>query len=231
MHLYDAIEIEQEQTMPNEPPPPQKKRPRTHVEINEYRRNSLVAGALRSLAEYGVAGTTVSTICTAAGSSRGLLGHYFSNKDDVIVAAFQHVFGQLTGLVKESIEEVKGTSVEKLSALPSALFGKPVFTELNQTVFLALWHETRFNKQVRSANRQLYRDYIIRIQQMFTAAADEVGAQIDTHQAALGFIALSDGLWLGLSIHDDVMPSQQAVEICQKYILRELQLGQNGCGI
>ena len=50
------------------------KRPRTHAEINEYRRRTLIEGALRSLAERGVAGTTVATISKEAGASRGLLG-------------------------------------------------------------------------------------------------------------------------------------------------------------
>lgn len=211
--------------MQRNPKPAQTERPRTHAEINEYRRKSLVEGALRSLAEHGVSGTTVSTICKAAGSSRGLLGHYFSSKDEVMVAALQYLFGQISSLVKQSIEQVDGTPVDKLRALPTALFTEPVFTQLNRTAFLALWHETRFNKQVRMANRQLYRDYITRTHQLFRAAAEDVGVQIDSRQAALGFIAISDGLWLGLSIHDDVIPNHQAVEICQNYITRELELG------
>ncbi|WP_272010816.1 TetR family transcriptional regulator C-terminal domain-containing protein [Roseovarius sp. ZX-A-9] len=201
-----------------------KQRPRTHAEINEYRRKSLVEGALRSLAEYGVSGTTVSTICTAAGSSRGLLGHYFATKDEVMVAALEYLFGQISLMVKESLDKFDGTAVEKLHQMPSVLFTAPVFTQLNRTAFLALWHETRFNDQVRVANRQLYRNYILRVERMFTAAARELGLKIDARRAALGLIAVSDGLWLGLSIHDDVITGEQAIEICQNYITRELKL-------
>ena len=199
-------------------------RPRTHAEISEFRRNALIEGAISSLAEFGVAGTTVSTICTAAGSSRGLLGHYFATKDDVMVAALQHLFGRISQSVQKSIAQAGGTAVQQLQAIPAALFAKSVFTDLNRTAFLALWHETRFNDQVRKANRELYRDYINRMDAMFAAAATELEVEIDSRRAALGLIGLSDGLWLGLSIHDDVLTRQQVIDMCDDYISRELRL-------
>ncbi|MCZ4351019.1 TetR family transcriptional regulator C-terminal domain-containing protein [Roseovarius aestuarii] len=199
-------------------------RPRTHAEINEYRRRAFVEGALRSLAERGVSGTTVTTICKAAGSSRGLLGHYFANKDDVMVAALQHLFGRISVSIKEALNKCDGSAIEKLLAMPAALFSAPVFTDLNRTAFLALWHETRFNDKVRAANRQLYNDYVLRTERMVADAANDIGADIDTRNVALGFIALSDGLWLGLSIHDNVITGEQAIGLCQDYFKRELGL-------
>ena len=141
-----------------------------------------------------------------------------------MVAALEYLFGQISLMVKESLDKFDGTAVEKLHQMPSVLFTAPVFTQLNRTAFLALWHETRFNDQVRVANRQLYRNYILRVERMFTAAARELGLKIDARRAALGLIAVSDGLWLGLSIHDDVITGEQAIEICQNYIARELKL-------
>ncbi|WP_198389294.1 TetR/AcrR family transcriptional regulator [Roseovarius faecimaris] len=197
------------------------KRPRTHPEINEYRRRTLIEGALRSLAEHGVSGTTVSTISKSAGASRGLLGHYFENKDEVMVAALEYLFGRIAETVRAVVETTEGAT-NKLLAVPASLFSAATFTELNRTAFLALWHETRFNAKVRAANRRLYRDYIIRMELLVRAAAEEQGVKIDARQVALTFIALSDGLWLGLSIHDDVLTGDQAVAICQGHIKREL---------
>lgn len=204
---------------------PATKRPRTHVEINEFRRNAFVEGAIRSLAEFGVAGTTVSTICKAAGSSRGLLGHYFASKDEVMVAALQHLFGGISRSVQESTAQNGGTAIDRLQAIPAALFAPSVFTELNRTAFLALWHETRFNEKVRKANRELYRGYIKRMESMFAAAAEELALDIDTRRSALGLVGLTDGLWLGMSIHDDVLTRQQVIDMCHDYISRELRLG------
>jgi len=59
---------------------------------------------------------------------------------------------------------------------------------------------------------------------MFAAAAAELEVEIDSRRAALGLIGLSDGLWLGLSIHDDVLTRQQVIDMCDDYISRELRL-------
>lgn len=200
-----------------------KDRPRKQADIKEYRRISLVEGAIRSLAERGVAGTTVSTICAEAGSSRGLIGHYFNGKDEVLVAALHHLFGKLRQSIGESLKVAGDSAAQRLRALPSALFAPETFTQVNRTAFLSLWHETRFNDQVRSANRTLYRDYVARIDRMFADAALELGVKLDTRRAALGFIALSDGVWLDMSIHDDVLSTRQAIELCEDYIARALQ--------
>ncbi len=201
-----------------------KTRPRTHAEINEYRRKSFVEGAIRSLAEHGVSGTTVASICKQAGSSRGLLGHYFSTKDEVMVAALQHLFSQISGSIKTSLDRQDATATQKLLTLPEFLFAPAIFTDLNRTAFLALWHETRFNPHVRKANRQLYRDYINRVERMVDAAAKETGISVDARRITLSFVAISDGLWLGLSIHDDVISGEQAIEICRDLLLRELRM-------
>lgn len=141
-----------------------------------------------------------------------------------MVAALQHLFGKISDSVRGTVDSMEGAATDRLLAVPVSLFARATFTELNRTAFLALWHETRFNEKVRKANRQLYRDYIIRMDQMVRAAAQERGVKIDEKQVALGFIALSDGLWLGLSIHDDVLTGEQAVILCQDYLRRELRM-------
>ncbi len=211
-------------TMPDSPANKARKRPRTHPEINEYRRRTLVEGALRSLAARGVAGTTVATISKEAGASRGLLGHYYETKDDVMVASLQHLFNRVAGLVRDHVGNVQGGAKEKLLAVPAAMFSAPAFTQLHRTAFLALWHETRFNEKVRKANRKLYRDYMLRMETMVRAAAAELGTKVDPRNVALSYIALSDGLWLGMSIHDDMLTGAQAVAMCQDHLKRELSM-------
>lgn len=199
-------------------------RPRTQPEINEYRRRALMDGAIQSMAENGVAGTTVQTICRAAGASRGLIGHYFDSKEALIAAALKHLFDGVAAEVRRSVEALpEDQAVKRLKAVPTALFSAKVFSPLNRDAFLSFWHEVRFNELVRTANRELYRAYIRRMEDLFAAAAAERGIKINARRAALGFIALSDGLWLGLSIHDQLLSPAQARDLCHLYI--EEQLG------
>lgn len=199
-------------------------RPRTHAEINEFRRRALMEGAIESMAKYGVAGTTVQTICALAGASRGLIGHYFDSKEALMAEALKHLFSQVAEHVGAQIEAGPDTSpVGRLKAMPAALFSPKVFTRINRDAFLSFWHEVRFNEMVRKTNKQLYLDYTNRMETLFTDAAAQTGVPIDARKAALGLIGLTDGLWLGLSIHGQLVSREQAVEMCLLFI--DSQLG------
>lgn len=193
-------------------------RPRTQAEINEYRRQLLIEGTIKSMAERGVAGTTVRSICADAGNSRGLIGHYYANKEELVAEAFRHLFSAVTRHVMDVQARAGERAVDRLRAIPKAVFSLPVFTETNRAAFLAFWHEIRFNPAVRAINAELYRDYTKRTRVLFAQAAEECGVDIDHHGAASGLVALIDGMWLELSIDEKMVSRGKAVELCIRYI-------------
>lgn len=207
-------------TMPKSP------RPHTQIEINEYRRQALIEGTIRSMAERGVAGTTVRSICSDAGNSRGLIAHYYESKEELIAAAFLHLFTTVSRQVRDAQMRAGGTAVELLKAVPKFIFSPPVFTEMNRSAFLAFWHEIRFNPAVRKVNSKLYLDYTRRMQALFSDAAKECAVEIDVRAAAIGMIALIDGMWLELSIDDKAVSRGKAIEICQRFIEQQLGMHQ-----
>ena len=201
-------------------------RPKTQVEINEYRRQLLIEGTIKSMAERGGAGTTVRSICADAGNSRGLIGHYYESKEELVAEAFRHLFRNVSRQVMEAQARVGGSALERLKAIPRFVFAPPVFSDLNRAAFLAFWHEIRFNPAVRKVNGELYADYTRRTQILFAQAADECGVDIDHRSAAIGLVALVDGLWLELSINDKVVSRNKGIEICLQYIDRQLGLAE-----
>jgi TetR/AcrR family transcriptional regulator, transcriptional repressor of bet genes len=200
------------------------KRPRTQPEINRFRRQALIEGTIRSLARHGVAGTTVRTICDGAGSSRGLIGHYYESKEELLAVAFCHLFEKISNHVRGAQASMGDSALARLRATPAAVFSPGVCSELHRNAFLAFWHEIRFNEAVRNANRKLYRDYVRHMTALFADAAVECGARIDHGSAAVGLIGLIDGLWLSLSITGRTMTRKQAVGICCDYIDKSLGL-------
>jgi len=202
--------------------PKSMERPRKQPEINEFRRAALMDGMIQSLAEFGVAGTTVRTICDAAGVSRGLINHYYDAKEDLMAAALRHLFGQISETVGKRLDAVGDRATDRLRAFPKALFHPNVFTERNRTAFLCFWHEARFNDKVRLVNKDLYVGYAARLERLFSDAAQECQVSIDAKAAADGLIGLSDGLWLGLSIHDTRIRAKNAADTCIRFIDREL---------
>jgi AcrR family transcriptional regulator len=198
-------------------------RPRTHPAINDYRRRALMEGTIQSMAENGVAFTTIQTISTAAEASRGLIAHYFGSKEVLVSEAFKYLFRSVSAQVSERvIASGAQTANERLKAVPEALFSAKIFTKRNRDAFLSFWHEVRFNTLMRKANEELYQAYIQNMETLFADAAAEKDVVIDPHRAALGLIALSDGLWLGLSIHGQSLSPTEAIELCQRYIEERL---------
>lgn len=198
-------------------------RPHTHAEINEYRRKALIEGTIKSLSEHGVGGTTVRSICAEAGSSRGLIGHYFESKEHLLEAAFRHLYTTVANHVVKAQKKAGEDPHAKLLALPQSVFSSAVFTPLIRNAFLTFWHEIRFNPLVREANREVYGEYLHRTELLFSQASKERGLEINPKQAAIGLITMIDGLWLSLSIYDRLTSRESAVATCQQFI--DLQLG------
>ncbi|MDA1070378.1 MAG: transcriptional regulator BetI [Proteobacteria bacterium] len=203
-------------------------RPGTQPEINEFRRQRLMEATIALLAEKGVAGATVRAITTAAGTSHGLIGHYYASKDELLVAALDHLFTAVAAEIARQVARAGEEPLARLKAVPRAMFSPQVFTETSSSAFLALWHEIRFNEVVREANRQLYVGYRNRSLAQFRAAAEKLGIAIDAEGAATGLIALIDGLWLELAIGAGSTTRQKAVVICHDYIDHQLGLRPDG---
>jgi TetR/AcrR family transcriptional repressor of bet genes len=199
-----------------------KQRPSTQPEINEYRRRVLMEATIDMLAKKGVAGATVRAITTAAGTSHGLIGHYYASKDDLLVAALQHLFARLGHGIDRAVAAA-ADPVARLHAWPQAMFSPSVFTPTNRAAFLAFWHEIRFNPPVREANRRLYVGYRERCEALFAKAGAALGRDIDSEHAAVGLIALVDGLWLDLSIEVGLVTREGAIKLCQDFIDQRLK--------
>jgi AcrR family transcriptional regulator len=62
---------------------------KTKAEQALMRRNQIIDTALKLFAEKGFSNTTIKDISEAAGTSLGLMYHYFAGKDELLVAIFE----------------------------------------------------------------------------------------------------------------------------------------------
>lgn len=193
-------------------------RPRTHAEINRYRRRKLIDATLKSLAEKGVAGTSVRTICGGEAGSRGLIGHYFKGKEELLAVSFEELLARLTRAIKAAQARCGDDPRARLLALPRAMFSPEVFNPVHRDALLAFWHEIRFNEAVRRTNQAMYSDYIEDVTRLLAAAAKKGRQRLDARSTALGLVALIDGLWLQMSINEESLTRNQAISLCIHYI-------------
>jgi AcrR family transcriptional regulator len=66
-----------------------KEKKMTKAEQALIRRNQIIDAALKLFAEKGYAKTTTKDISEAAGTSMGLMYHYFASKDELLIAVFE----------------------------------------------------------------------------------------------------------------------------------------------
>lgn len=70
----------------------------------EERRRQILQGVIAVVAEHGVLGATVARIAAAADVSEGTLYVHFASRNEMLVAALDSIFMQMSGLIESSPE-------------------------------------------------------------------------------------------------------------------------------
>jgi len=70
----------------------------------------LLTGALQTLTEHGIAGTSARTIATAAGVNQALVFYHFGSVDELLAAACRHGAEQRVALYRDRLAQVSSLS-------------------------------------------------------------------------------------------------------------------------
>lgn len=83
-------------------------------EKNKQTKRRIMDAALKEFSERGYGASSVNTICSAEGVSKGIVYHYFENKDELFLACVEECFDLLTKYLREKIKAEETASEEKL---------------------------------------------------------------------------------------------------------------------
>jgi TetR/AcrR family transcriptional repressor of bet genes len=198
------------------------KRPTTQPEINEFRRKSLKAAALRVIAVHGYENATVERIAIEAGVSRGLVNHYFASKDDLLLLAYHSLMDRVTAETRKAALR-RNAAVDQMLAIIDAIFGAGVFDQVSRDAYLAFWGASRSSASLRKATREHYHQYHRNMRSLAKRAGQDHGLGVDADRLATGLIGLIDGMWLQLSLGVAGVSPGKAVAICRNYVTERLQ--------
>ncbi|WP_282607611.1 TetR family transcriptional regulator C-terminal domain-containing protein [Pelagibius sp. Alg239-R121] len=193
-------------------------RPRTQPEIRVYRRQALLRAALEAVAQHDIAGATVDRICRLAGASRGLIGHYFSGKEELLVATLKAWFDEGLEKKREVIAAADLEPHEKLRRIVRLSFTPPTYRPAVIGAMQAFVNASRSMPAYREPLKRFSQSWQALTAPLFNEAAKLRGCRCDAEQAAVGLLMLLDGLWGSLAVGKDNMTVERAIKICDDYL-------------
>jgi TetR/AcrR family transcriptional regulator, transcriptional repressor of bet genes len=185
------------------------------------RRRDLIEGAIGSIADLGYNNISFQTICEAAGVSRGLIGHYFDSKSDLLQEVFRLLVSEFIEESRRSVHEAGEDPVRRLLALVKF---STRWNDARSKVWLAYYAAAKWSPAMLEVYIPRWRRFRRQTEELIAKAARQRGVELDARIAALTLCQLLDGLWLGGVMDPKAYTFQDAERACRDYLARLLEL-------
>lgn len=191
----------------------------TRAKAEPIRRAALLKATIAEIGDQGSLGVTVAQIARRAGMSSALAHHYFGTKDDIFLAAMQHILSVYGAEVREALVSARGPRA-RLEAIVRAGFGPSNFHEPVIASWLNFWVMARHN----AGAARLLRIYEGRLRSNLLANLRPlVGARAG--DSAERIASLIDGVYLRQSVRRDAADGDHAAQLVLAAIDNELKGG------
>jgi TetR/AcrR family transcriptional repressor of bet genes len=178
--------------------------------IQEIRKEELIVATLKSIRKHGFLNSTINTISEESGLSRGLISHYFENKDDLLILSHQYYLQNIDDYFRHVVLSTKtGHFGKLLYSMWVPFLRETTYERIGIHYFSAAW----ILPDVLKVHRDLWGRYRANIQRRIAAASRERGIVLDARLAAIALTQLADGLWLGW-----VMEESYTQEDCRRIL-------------
>jgi TetR/AcrR family transcriptional regulator, transcriptional repressor of bet genes len=182
------------------------------------RRSDLQEAAIRCIADKGYAAVTVAMICDDAGFSRGLIGHYFKGKDELVLEAISRSTTQLAEATRRLVGDAGSDPVDRLHAIVHSSFSAPGFTAKQAAVWTALAGNAKWSPPLGDMYRQLWRDLRAGITALFERAAAQRNRALNADAASLMFCRMIEGFWVGWAADPSMMTVAESESACHTLV-------------
>lgn len=85
-------------------------------EKNALTRQRILDAAVKEFSEKGYSGASLNTVCAEKGISKGIIYHYFKDKDELYLVCVQACFDELTQYLEKQRSSFTGSLEEKLQS-------------------------------------------------------------------------------------------------------------------
>ena len=185
--------------------------------ISDIRRKELRQAAFAVLQKEGVAGATLEKVAAHARASKGIVLHYFRNKQELFEHAMREGNLVLRDAVIAKLKRAR-TAMERIDAVIEGNFEPHLFQPAMCHAWLSLCAEVP-----RDANLARIQTVIhARMRSNLLSGLRDLTTEEEAESIALGVTALIDGLWLGLGLQSGSVTGQEAVDQVRRFVASRL---------
>lgn len=173
----------------------------------DERRSSLMEATLDCVAQHGLDGATARRIAEKANVTAGLIRHYFGSKDDMVLAAYGYLVGQLTMQAAEASAEGAASPERRLAQFIIANVTPPNLSDRKVSLWATFIGRIRAMPSYADIHRESYRDFLNLLEAMVHAvleARQRPAGPAVCQDYAVALNGLIDGLWLEGSLDHDL---------------------------
>jgi TetR/AcrR family transcriptional regulator, transcriptional repressor of bet genes len=183
------------------------------------RREQLILATIRSVADRGLADTTIATVAQEAGLSQGIVNLHFRSKDGLLTETLRYLADEYRNACRDAAAAAERSPVEGLRAMVELDFRPRICARDKLAVWFAFWGERRFRPTYRRicAERDRSYDDMVRTTCAKICEAGDY-PDVDPALVADGLSALTDGLWLDLLVRPESMSRERAKRIALSYL-------------
>lgn len=188
-------------------------RPARLTRISEIRRKELRQAAFAVLQKEGLAGMTLERVASHAGASKGIVLHYFRNKQELFEHAMREANAALRDVVVERLKRAR-TPMERLEAVIDGNFEPELFQPPTCHAWLSLCAEVPRDEKLKRVQKIIH----ARMHSNLMSGLRGLVAPERAREIALGISALIDGLWLRLGLEAGSVDRDEAVAQVKTYL-------------
>ncbi|MGI9483339.1 MAG: transcriptional regulator BetI [Hyphomicrobiales bacterium] len=189
------------------------------VGMKPLRRKQLIAAAIQTIHEHGLADATVARIARKAGVSTGIVHHYFKDKNDLLFETMRSLLEELRSEAVSRLGAAR-TPRERAFAIVDASFSDEQFSVDVMTAWLALYGSAQTSVRL----RRILNIYANRLQSNLRHALKPLMNEAAAERAAESTAALIDGLWLKAALFGGVTDPGHPRRLVQDHIDMQISI-------
>ena len=166
----------------------------------QCRKKDLIEATLAVIANQGIDAATVRAIAVEANVTPGLIRYYFSSKEELVAAAYEHHMTAMTDASGNSIADIEDICPKvRLAKFITAALAPPVTNLQFVTLWAGFLSRVHSDPNMLAIHKNAYFDFRDRVEHLIVEVMEREGKPLEPGEAkklATALNAIIDGLWL-----------------------------------